>query len=149
MESLSSVLAQDHRACDDIFAEAEQAAGAGDFAAAQALFARFRAAMERHMGLEEETLFPAFEDKTGNDGGPTVVMRHEHDAMRKLLAQMADAIAQGQGEHYLGLGETLLVLLQQHNIKEENVLYPMMDQMLAMEAIDMLADLKTAGVGQP
>src|SRR5690606_5731135 len=94
MTSMSSVLAQDHRLCDEIFAEAERAAGAGEYPAAQALFARFSDAMERHMRFEEETLFPAFDSATGNDAGPTAVMRHEHRALRELLGRMNDAIAQ-------------------------------------------------------
>lgn len=147
MNSMSSVLAQDHRLCDEIFAEAERAAGAGDYAAAQAAFARFHSAMERHMGFEEQVLFPAFDEATGSDAGPTVVMRHEHEALRELLGRMGDAIGQGQGAEYLGLGETLLVLLQQHNVKEENVLYPMMEQVLGAREPDVLAGLEAAGLG--
>jgi iron-sulfur cluster repair protein YtfE (RIC family) len=149
MNSMSSVLAQDHRLCDEIFAEAERAAGAGEYPAAQALFARFSDAMERHMRFEEETLFPAFDSATGNDAGPTAVMRHEHRALRELLGRMNDAIAQEQGAEYLGLGETLLVLLQQHNVKEENVLYPMMEQVLAARRQEIAAELEAAGLGEP
>jgi len=34
---------------------------------------------------------------------------------------------------YLGLSETLNMLMQQHNMKEENMLYPMSDQVLSSD----------------
>jgi iron-sulfur cluster repair protein YtfE (RIC family) len=54
--------------------------------------------------------------------------------MRPLLAQLAAACAAHDGESYAGVAETLLILMQQHNMKEENILYPMCDQALGAEA---------------
>jgi iron-sulfur cluster repair protein YtfE (RIC family) len=34
-------------------------------------------------------------------------------------------------DEILEVGETLLILMQQHNMKEEGILYPMVDQHLA------------------
>ena len=61
-------------------------------------------------------------------------MRFEHEQMRPLLAQLGDACAARDGEAYAGAAETLLILMQQHNMKEENILYPMCDQALGAEA---------------
>jgi hemerythrin-like domain-containing protein len=58
----------------------------------------------------------------------------EHEQMRALLAQMNDALAAQEQQRFLGLGETLMMLTQQHNMKEENILYPIMDQYIAGEA---------------
>ncbi len=68
-------------------------------------------------------LFPAFEQATGMTMGPTRVMRMEHEQMRGLLSQMAMAATDIDAlvEH----GDTLLMLTQQHNMKEEGMLYPM------------------------
>jgi hemerythrin-like domain-containing protein len=139
MASIESFMGQDHKTCDDRFARAEAAVGAADWAAAAAEFAAFRKAMERHFEMEESVLFDAFEERTGMSGGPTMVMREEHAQMRDVLASLADAVVAQDAEEYLGQAETLNVLMQQHNIKEEQVLYRMMDQHLADEADALLA----------
>lgn len=147
MNSLSSVLVQDHQACDEIFAETEHAIERADYTVARATYGRFREAIERHMNVEETILFPKFEDKTGERFGPTEVMRREHEMMRDLLTKMDAALAQQQAAQYIGLSETLLVLLQQHNIKEENILYPMIEQILEPEREAVLAELRATGIG--
>ena len=63
--------------------------------------------------------------------GPTQVMRMEHQQMRNLLARMSEAVSNGDPEEILEVGETMMILMQQHNVKEEGILYPMVDQHLA------------------
>ncbi len=149
MNSIQETLEHDHQACDAMFAEIEVAVGHADFAAARGHFARFREAMERHINAEENVVFPAFEGKTGMRTGPTEVMRSEHRMMRDLFVKMDAALAQQQAQPYLGLAETLLILLQQHNIKEENILYPMVDQALGSERQTLLDKLQASGIGRP
>lgn len=139
MASIENFMAQDHKACDDRFARAEAAVGSGDWATAASEFDAFRKAMERHFEMEENVLFCAFEDRTGMAGGPTMVMREEHEQMRGVLAALGDAVGAQDADEYLGQAETLNVLMQQHNIKEEQVLYRMMDEHLAAEADALLA----------
>jgi hemerythrin-like domain-containing protein len=62
------------------------------------------------------------------------MMRSEHEQIRALLFQMSDALTAQDGAQFLGLAETLMMLMQQHNMKEENILYPMMDQCIPDEA---------------
>ena len=123
-------MAQDHKKCDLLFAQAENAASTEDWEAAGLAFDEFIQAMERHLGVEEQTLFPAFEEETGVLTGPTEMMRMEHDQMRTLFTEMKDALEKQQGDDFLGAADTLLILMQQHNIKEEQILYSMMDQRL-------------------
>jgi hemerythrin-like domain-containing protein len=128
--SITSPLFQHHKHCDEIFADAEEACGNGDWAAGATAFGVFREQLETHFASEEELLFPAFEAATGMRSGPTEVMRGEHRQMRDLLAQMQDAVASRDGDAFGGAAETLLILMQQHNMKEENILYPMCDNAL-------------------
>ncbi len=51
--------------------------------------------------------------------------------MRELIAQMSEAVARQDSDTFAGAADTLLVLMQQHNLKEENILYPMCDRLLA------------------
>ena len=128
--TIVDLLAVEHRQCDEIFTLAEDAAHNGDLANCRTLFQQFQAAMEQHFQKEEQVLFPAFEEATGNTMGPTRVMRLEHQQMRETLTGMASTLAVGDMGNYLGEAETLLILMQQHNIKEEQILYPMSDRFL-------------------
>ena len=142
MNSISTYMMRDHKACDEHFAQAEDAVAAGDWARVTSSFAAFVDALGRHFELEEQILFPAFEDRTGMRAGPTQMMRTEHDDMRTMLADLQRAALVGEVEQYSGLAETLLLMLQQHNLKEEQILYPMMDQALAAEQQVLLARLE-------
>jgi hemerythrin-like domain-containing protein len=133
MATILEFLGSDHHSCDELFASAEESVGQKNWDGARASFDRFHASMLHHLTMEENVLFPAFEARTSSTGGPTQVMRMEHEQMRSLMQDMADAMAKTDYEGYLGLSETLNMLMQQHNMKEENVLYPMTDQVLASE----------------
>jgi iron-sulfur cluster repair protein YtfE (RIC family) len=138
MSTILDFLGSDHRACDDIFASAEAAVAQKNWDSARSLFDRFQAAMAHHLAMEETVLFPAFEARTHNSTGPTQVMRMEHEQMRGLLQDMASAVADANHSRFLGLSETLNMLMQQHNMKEENMLYPMSDQVLGGERAGLI-----------
>ncbi|MGB7543905.1 MAG: hemerythrin domain-containing protein [Burkholderiales bacterium] len=142
MDGIGTYMMRDHKACDEYFAQADDAATAGDWARVTRSLAVFVAALERHFELEEQILFPAFEERTGMSAGPTQMMRSEHEDMRALLADLQRAALEGDVERYSGLAETLLLMSQQHNLKEEQILYPMMDRTLAAEEQALLARLE-------
>jgi len=136
-------MTDDHRHCDDLFAEAEQAIGQNNQAAALAAFEHFHTAMLAHFNTEEKTLFPTFEAKTGMSMGPTQVMRMEHVQMRSLMDDAVNALKLGDFDEYVRQAEPLLIMMQQHNMKEENMLYPMCDQHLSAELPEVLQRLET------
>lgn len=133
MTRIHRLMTDDHRHCDDLFAAAEQAMSGNDLESAATAFARFQTAMLAHFAAEEQTLFPTFEAKTGMSMGPTQVMRLEHAQMRSLFEAAGAALLAGDADEYLGQAETLVIMMQQHNMKEENILYPMCDQHLVGE----------------
>ncbi|MHB1511799.1 MAG: hemerythrin domain-containing protein [Acidiferrobacter sp.] len=135
---LSSFLARQHRELDSLMEDAENACGTPR--AQEALLA-FSEAMEHHLGIEERVLFPEFGRRTG-PGGPLVVMREEHDAIRSLLAEGRS----GSGVECRALFDTLTILVSQHHLKEENVLYPMSDSLLADCADRLLVAMKEAPI---
>jgi hemerythrin-like domain-containing protein len=143
MTTIRTFMTDDHRHCDDLFAAAEQAMAQSNAEATRAAFAHFHQAMLAHFDAEEKTLFPTFEAKTGMSMGPTQVMRMEHTQMRALMNDAVDALEAGNLDDYLGQAETLLIMMQQHNMKEENILYPMCDQHLADELPAVLERLET------
>lgn len=139
MTTFTDYLGDDHTHCDDLFAAAENAVAQKSWNDAIERYQAFHAAMRRHFAMEEEVLFPAFETRTGMAGGPTFIMRGEHEQMLGLMDNMRAALAREDYHAYMSLSDTLLMLMRQHNMKEENILYPMADQALAAERDDLLA----------
>ena len=130
MHSIHQVMSEDHKRCDDMFVEAQKLAARKDWVAARQYTDLFTRNILQHLNHEESVLFPAFEQKTGMLYGPTEVMRDEHATMRALFDDLRQAAANESSSRFLGVAETLFIFMQQHNMKEENVLYPMMDQQL-------------------
>ena len=128
MTSIPEYMTAKHKECDEIFSEAETAVAKQDWALALEKWQFFAAELTEHFDQEEGTLFPKFEQATGMTAGPTQVMRMEHQQMRALVQNLDNALAAKEKDEYLGLSETLMVMMQQHNMKEEMMLYPMMAQ---------------------
>ena len=118
MDCIAELMATDHRACDDEFVLIEQAVKNGDWATAAAALIIFSGSMARHLGAEETVLFPAFEAATGMTMGPTRMMCMEHEQIRSLLEDLHAAIERADTARFRGEAETLLILMQQHNLKE-------------------------------
>ncbi|MGC2049423.1 MAG: hemerythrin domain-containing protein, partial [Gallionella sp.] len=74
--------------------------------------------------------------------GPVQVMRMEHEQMNTLIEQMASALVQQDAQIYGGLSETLLIVMQQHNLKEEQMLYPLADHFLATQRETLLDNMR-------
>lgn len=142
MAGIGEYMINHHKECDEVFARAEEAVGASDWERAKADFEVFAHQMDRHFVMEENLLFPEFENKTGHRGGPTQVMRMEHDQMRVVMHEMRAALEAKDAQQYLGLSETFLVLMQQHNYKEEGILYNMIDQALGDQVEKLVSQLE-------
>ncbi len=142
MTGISEFMTGDHRRCDGIFAEAETAVDGGNWELAGEKTNAFIEATEHHFSMEENVLFPAFEARTGMTQGPTQVMRGEHAQMRELFVRMRAALESKDSDDFLGTTETLLVMMQQHNMKEEGILYPMTDQHLGGESDSLLEQMQ-------
>ncbi len=131
---IKEFMEKDHQRCDRLFAEAESLVSESRWEEGESAFHEMREAIERHFSMEEKLFFPRFEAVSGMTMGPTQVMRQEHEQMRALFDDMEESLKAREADAYLGDSETLLIMMQQHNAKEEQVLYPMLDAHLAVEA---------------
>ncbi len=145
MTSIPVYMTAKHRECDDLFTEAESAVADNNWPLALTHWQGFSLELATHFEQEEEVLFPQFEQATGMTGGPTQVMRMEHQQMRALVQDLNHAMSQQDKDTYLGLSETLMVMMQQHNMKEEMMLYPMIEQNLS-QGEQLVEDFKAASV---
>jgi len=132
MQTIAELMSTDHRACDEAFAIAEETALNNNWDEAETAFGTFHHDMARHFRKEETVLFPALQN-AGGPAGPVQVMLMEHAQMNDLIEQLATALADKDAKKYAGLSETLLIVMQQHNHKEEQILYPIADRILAAE----------------
>jgi iron-sulfur cluster repair protein YtfE (RIC family) len=104
-----------------------------DFPRAKEAFREFKFGLQRHILWEENVLFPLFEEKTGmRDHGPTLVMRAEHQEIGERLEVLHDKVRAHDVDSDRE-EEVLFETLFAHNHKEENVLYPAIDQLLSAE----------------
>ena len=101
-----------------------------DIESAKNVFLFFKSELERHIIWEEDVLFPVFERKTGiKDGGPTSVMRMEHIQIKDHLQKIQRKLRAKKIQDPCGEEVALFNLLESHNQKEENILYPSIDKL--------------------
>ncbi len=130
--TISSMFDEDHERLDALF-KSFQTLKRTDFLKAKRAFLEFQAGLQRHVAWEEEVMFPLWEKKSGmTGGGPTIVMRNEHREIGDCLESLARKI-QAQNPETDREEETLLDLLDRHNMSEEEVLYPEMDHLISAE----------------
>jgi hemerythrin-like domain-containing protein len=126
-------LTADHRRLDSILEEVVRLAQAGDAAGALDRFQIFRAGLDRHIDVEEQLLFPMFEERSGVRTGPTLVMRSEHGSIRDAMKLIGTHLSDGALGSALAIVAQLTGLLERHNAKEEKILYPMSDRLAAAD----------------
>jgi iron-sulfur cluster repair protein YtfE (RIC family) len=123
---------KDHDRLDNIFISIKEIK-LSSLEKAKSLFIEFETGLLRHIVWEEEILFHSFEAETGmRHGGPTAVMRTEHQQIKGLLQQIRRKLEindiQTEDEE-----RSLFQILNSHNIKEETILYPWIDRTLGEE----------------
>jgi hemerythrin-like domain-containing protein len=142
METISSFLTTDHRACDEEFANLENTVAKENWEESQKQLEKFTTDLLHHFDMEEKVMFPTFEEVTGMTQGPTMIMRMEHAQMRAILEDLKSDIEKKDKNHFFGVSESLMMLMQQHNMKEEQMLYKMADMHLGSLISKTIEDMK-------
>lgn len=137
--SVAEALEWDHDRLDELEREAFATRAAGDLALATRLFHDFTHGLRRHIGFEEELVFPAFESRAGAlwDSGPTFVMRLEHREIEQRLHDMECRFTES-ADPLTGARAAFHELMHEHNEKEERILYPATDRLLTERQRDDL-----------
>lgn len=94
-----------------------------------------------HHGKEEAQLFPMLE-RFGMPShvGPTAVMRAEHDEGRAHVRAMSAALDAADPRKFAREAGAFVGLLEEHIMKEDQVLFPMADGMIDAAAQSELGD---------
>lgn len=101
-------------------------------------------ALRRHIYLEEEMLFPSL-SQTGAVAAVFVMLREHGDIWRSLDELEAQVAQSGTSDEMRDVAQRLAAQLEAHNLKEERVLYPQADTMLAPEVREKLATFLESG----
>jgi len=129
--TITEFLQADHRRLDAIYADFRGDVDSGNMEEAAKKFREFDLGLRRHIQVEEDILFPVFEEKTGmTDAGPTFVMRMEHQEIKETMERILGNADSGDQAKAREGAEMLLQVLSEHNMKEEHILYPESDAFL-------------------
>lgn len=120
------------------------------------LLGLFNSDIGRHMGFEEEHLFPAMERYISREEGPLAVMLYEHKIVKENLARFGEAFAAWKGSwpedgdeaerrRERGLARNLAQAAEEfagalsvHAAKEDNMVFPMARHFLSAEELQAL-----------
>jgi len=133
---LAAFFEQEHHDCNARWADVEELLATNDIETARPAWVKFDASLRKHIAMEEEVIFPAFEAASGTgDEDSTEMMRMEHQQMVRLLEVIGKAVDTGGTEEAMDAGDQLLILIQQHNAAEE-VFYPRAENLLGPDWAD-------------
>jgi hemerythrin-like domain-containing protein len=93
------------------------------------------AALETHACMEDRLLFVHLEPHLGAQAGPVAMMRLEHNDIERSLAQLPEL------KDLAGAQRLLLYAVgvaREHFAKEEQILYPLSEQVLGAEVLSRL-----------
>jgi hemerythrin-like domain-containing protein len=142
---LTEILSREHRliekvlgALDAAASEAERGQVAEPARLAE-LLAFLREFADRcHHGKEEDILFRRLGERgLGPEHGPVAVMLYEHELGRSHIRDMGEALPEIGTEagrlRFARAARAYVTLLTGHIMKEDNILFPMADQVLSEE----------------
>jgi len=104
----------------------------------------FQQELPLHIDQEEDALFPPLEIHLGRDTGPCAVMRAEHEEISDLgeefIALAGDAFSEETWQAMVRVSSDVSNLLRSHLLKEEQILFPLSQQLLSAEAFAAIND---------
>ncbi|MGA8942207.1 MAG: hemerythrin domain-containing protein [Thermoactinomyces sp.] len=105
----------------------------------------FQRELDLHSQREDDFVFPAIARYIGRETGPIAVMEYEHETAKKNLeafmkttARMTEPVNKQQAKEIATFMCDCYLILSDHFLKEENVLFPMGERLLTDEEKDHL-----------
>lgn len=125
------------RMAAEIGENAEQADWSRQLAELKAQVDAFVRELDPHSDREEGALFPLMAKYIGRQVGPIAVMEYEHEVAKQNLKMFREAVEQATGPVDAARAKEIAAyalqahaVLTDHFMKEENVLFPMAENML-------------------
>lgn len=129
--TVAGYLCWDHRRMEDLLHAGTRSARSGDWAAAHSILEAYAQALLRHADIEDDILFPAYERLSGGMAdSPTAMMRHEHVEVRAAVHDLVRAARDADQPALEAALSRLDAVVIEHHAKEEEILFPGMDDAL-------------------
>ena len=142
MNEDSNWLYHDHLDLEDQLDSCGAAAKRQDWPAVERLFGQLVQRLKGHMRIEEEVLFPLYEQVPGTPGEPTESLRNDHDSMVNWCRDLHYNCQAQNAAGFISALQPLRDLLAQHDVKEERFFLPMASHTLAGRRQEVLSRLK-------
>ena len=121
MDTTNNWLIHDHHKYDEMLTECELAADMADWKDAIQLFDKFTTELKLHMQLEDEVLYPLFEEKQSDDDDEMSILHEEHENLMRLLRDLVCVIKTKNIDHFMDSLVPLHKAMNEHNEHEEMV----------------------------
>lgn len=130
MSGTDNWLEHEHSLYEDLLSGCQDAIECEDWKGADQLIGELVASLKRHMALEEEVLYPAYESEHSAPQGPTQALRAEHDQIVRLVGDVVRVIKSRGSDHALECLAYLENRMIKHHEKEEDIFLPMASHIL-------------------
>ena len=138
MQRTDNWLVHEHSLYEGLLSRCREAVETEDWGTVNSLFGELVTHLKRHMAMEEEVLYPAYESASHAPQGPTTALREEHTNIIRLIQGVARVIKTRDSEH---VNECLAHLEHQmikHHEKEEDIFLPMASHILDVSRDELL-----------
>lgn len=136
-------LERDHHRIDEGFARFAESLSLSGPGVDREAFDGAALALRHHIYIEEAHHFPVV--RASGLMGPILVMLREHGEIWDLLDRIATALDHGDDAEAKAVWLQLADVLEQHNVKEEKIVYPAGDEKLPPEVAATIVDALESG----
>ena len=130
MSGSDNWLVHEHSLYEDLLSRCQNAVEMEDWDGADLVFRELVTHLKRHMALEEEVLYVAYEAMAEAPQGPTRSLREEHDQIVRLVRDMVRVIKTRDSDHVLECLVHLEKQMIKYHVKEEGIFLPMASHIL-------------------
>lgn len=141
VSNISTLMSQDHRDCDNAYEMIETFLEQKNFTMAKNAFVKWRDTNLKHFSIEEEILFLETIKAMGVKIPPIMVMEMEHVQIRNCFLEIEKSLQAEDITKFHQLAEACMIMIQQHNMKEEQILYPIIDRAILATQEDVLSTI--------
>ncbi len=139
MNSNDNWLVHEHSLYENLLARCQESVDIEDWKTAGSAFNELITHLKRHMALEEEVLYPAYESTPHAPQGPTTALRAEHDDLVRLIRDMLALIKTRDSDRVMeGLAHLENRMIKHHE-KEEDIFLPMASHILNTSRDELLS----------
>jgi len=148
MNSTDNWLVHEHSLYEDLLSECHDAVENEDWESVNLIFNQLVMHLKRHIALEEEVLYPAYESAPHAPQGPTTALRQEHSTIIRMIQDMVPVMKSRNSEHLLECLAHLENRMIKHHEKEEDIFLPMASHILNASHDELLRKLSEFDVSK-